>query len=86
MCQIVGHSYDLDAANMWEKMEGILQKIAEDEDVLSMTNLEIVRYLKAMEKAMIQEDMIYNDSDMDLWFDVDGEVMIVHAGECVTAK
>lgn len=86
LCQIVGHSYDLDAANMWEQMESILQKIAEDEEVLSMTNLEIVRYLKAMEKAMIQEDMIYNDSDMDLWFDVDGEVMVVYAGESLTIK
>lgn len=45
ICQIVGHSYDLDAANMWGRMEAILRRVAACSDVAFMTTLEIVRYL-----------------------------------------
>ena len=45
ICQIVGHTYDLDAANMWERMEDIFRRVAACQDVAFMTNLEIVRYL-----------------------------------------
>ena len=37
LCQIVGHYYDLDTEQMWEKMEAILKRAAEDEDVIAMT-------------------------------------------------
>lgn len=75
LCQIVGHSYDLDAENMWETMEDILRRISADEDIVSMTNIEIVRYLKAMEKAEIGDNFIRNHSDISLWFDADGKVI-----------
>lgn len=78
VCQIVGHSYDLDAENLWETMENICQLIAAQEDVWACTNLELVRYLKAME----QFDGA-NRSDMDLWFERDGEVIVVRPGESV---
>ena len=76
VCQIVGHSYDLDAENLWETMEEICAAIAAQEDVWSCTNLELVRYLK----AMAQFDGI-NRSSIDLWFERDGEVIAVHPGE-----
>ena len=34
--------------DMWDHMESVLKRVAEDEDILSMTNIELVRYLKAM--------------------------------------
>lgn len=76
VCQIVGHSYDLDAENLWETMEEICATIAVQEDVWPCTNLELVRYLK----AMAQFDSV-NKSGMDLWFECDGEVIMVHPGE-----
>lgn len=45
ICQIVGHTYDLDAANMWGRIEDILRRVAACPDVAFMTTLEIVRYL-----------------------------------------
>ena len=75
LCQIVGHSYDLDAENMWEYMEEILRRVAEDEDVLSMTNIEIVRYLNAMRCAEFEYGCIRNNSGTELWFEIDGEVL-----------
>ena len=81
LCQIVGHSYDLDAENMWEQMEDILRRIAADDDIATMTNLEIVRYLKAMEKAEITAEYIHNNSDAMLWFEVNGDKIAVNPKE-----
>ena len=81
LCQIVGHSYDLDAENMWEQMEEVLKRVAESPDILSMTNLELVQYLRAMRSAQITEEGIWNPSEEELWFDVDDTVISVGAGE-----
>ena len=83
LLQIVGHSYDLDAENMWEYMENLLYRIAEDKDIISMTNAEIVRYLKAMQKSEITDGYIRNNSDTELWFENDGKIISVGAYETV---
>lgn len=80
LCQIVGHSYDLDAEAMWDDMESVLQQVAGDESILSMTNLELVRYLKAMRSAVITETAIHNPSNLPLWFEKDGKVICVQPG------
>ena len=81
LCQIVGHSYDLDTENMWEEMETLLAKVSADESIAPMTNIELVRYLKAMETAKITKRAINNVTDTDLWFCIDGETVCVKAGE-----
>lgn len=81
LCQIVGHSYDLDTENMWDEMERLFQKIAADDNIISMTNIELVRYLKAMDTAKISENKIANHSDIDLWFKVDDKTICVKAKE-----
>jgi len=77
LCQIVGHSYDLDAENMWESIENLLKRISEDSDVISMTNIDIVRYLKAMRSAVITEKFIENNTDTELWFEINGNIVAV---------
>ena len=81
LCQIVGHTYDLDAEDLWDYMESVLKRVAEDEKILSMTNLELVRYLKAMRSAVITEKGIYNPSRLPLWFEKDAIVLCVQPGE-----
>ena len=76
MCQIVGHSYDLDTENLWETMEKIFAQVAKQEDIWFCTNLELVRYLKAMESF----DGI-NHSQLDLWFEMDGKIRKIMPGE-----
>ena len=76
MCQIVGHSYDLDTENLWETMEIIFAQVAKQEDIWFCTNLELVRYLKAMESF----DGI-NHSQLDLWFEMDGKIRKIMPGE-----
>lgn len=77
VCQIVGHSYDLDAENLWGTMEEILRRVSREESVWSCTNLELVRYLKAMDRAEITGDTVHNHSDTELWFEVNGEPVCV---------
>ena len=81
LCQIVGHSYDLDAEDMWDTMEGVFRRVSEADDIISMTNIEIVRYIRAMRSSYITEDHIINNSDKELWFDADGTIVCVGAGE-----
>lgn len=114
LCQIVGHSYDLEFeekvvkedfenwlflkniceaedtcgefatingkssfCGMWEIMEAIFERISKDNNIISMTNLEIVRYINAMKMAVITDEYIENNSDICLWFEVDGKVIEV---------
>lgn len=72
--QIVGHSYDLDTENMWDRMEDIFRIISRQEDILPMTTIEIIEYLKGIEKAEITDRYIQNHSDRSLWFAVDNVV------------
>ena len=79
--QLVGHSYDLDVEDMWDRMEALFARISRQRDILPMTTLEIVRYTAAMRAAVITAHAIRNDSSVSLWFDVDGEVREVRPGE-----
>lgn len=81
LCQIVGHTYDLDAEHMWDKMEVIFKKVAMCDDISPMTNIELVRYLKAMRSATAQDGVLVNNSGMDLWFEVDGVTKVLRPGE-----
>lgn len=83
LCQIVGHSYDLDTMSMWEELEDILKRVSEDESTISMTNLELVRYTKAMRTAEISEHRIKNNSDSLLWFELDGKAISLRPGETI---
>ena len=77
--QIVGHSYDLDVADRWEIMEDVFRIISENKDILPMTTIEIVEYLKAMDKIEIIKEYIKNNSDVSLWFEINGTVCEVKA-------
>ena len=77
--QIVGHSYDLDVENMWEQVENIFKAICADNDVLPMTTIEIIDYLKAMSLSEVNGNHIINNSNMSLWFNINGSVMEVKA-------
>ena len=79
--QPIGHSYDLDVHEKWEWFESILKKLKADDSIWTATHIEIVRYLRQMEKAEITETHIINNSDADLWFLVNGEVKCLHPGE-----
>lgn len=66
--QIVGHSYDLDIENTWDRLESVFIEIAAQKDILPMTTIDIIEYLKAMETAEITDRTFKNNSNISLWF------------------
>ncbi len=80
-CQIAGHSYDLDTENMWDKIEAIFKKVSADNNILPMTTIEFVDYIKAMNKAEITDKYIKNNSNISLWFSVNGKVYEIKPNE-----
>lgn len=46
LCQIVGHSYDLDAENLWGTIELIFAALGSRDDIWFCTNLELVEFLQ----------------------------------------
>ena len=62
---------------MWDKMEKLFKRISIVDNIISMTHIEIVRYLKAMGQAEIYSDKIVNNSDTELWFETDGKTISV---------
>ena len=80
LCQIVGHSYDLDTENMWQEMESLLQRVARDATVATMTNRQLVRYLKAVRQVNTNSKIIRNTTDTDLWYEINGKTVRIPAG------
>ena len=48
ICQIVGHSYDLDVEELWDRIENVFRMIASHDDILPMTTIEIVEHLSSL--------------------------------------
>ena len=81
LCQIVGHSYDLDVDGTWERMESIFRKVSGAGNVAAMTNLELVRYGEAVRAMEITDTAVFNPSPMDVWFRAGERVVRLHPGE-----
>ena len=84
LCQLVGHSYDLDVMNLWDTMEQICRWVSENSDVWAATHLELVRYLRSMSLAQVENGKIINESNTALWFEVEGKVLKLMPGEKFT--
>ena len=84
LCQLVGHSYDLDVLHLWDTMEQICRWISENGDIWAATNLELVRYIKNIRLARITDTEIRNDSPGELWFSVDGKTIKLQSGEKIS--
>ena len=83
LCQLVGHSYDLDVLNLWDKMERICSNIGNASDVWPATHIEIVRYLTAMNQIRVTDRQIFNGSSSVLWLEIDGAVVSLQPGETI---
>lgn len=80
LCQLVGHSYDLDVMNLWDRIEAILRMVSHHPEVWPATHLEIARYVQCMNRVEIQSNYVYNPGGVDLWFRVHGQCICVAPG------
>lgn len=84
LCQLVGHSYDLDVMDRWEVMDRICSRVSGCQDVWPATHIELARYLLTMKQAKITENKIVNESNAQLWFLVMGVCRMLQPGESIS--
>lgn len=79
-----GHAYELDGHDTWGLMDEFCKQIANKENIWYATNGEIYEYNDAVCRLVYSEDekIVKNESALDVWLDVDGEVVKVASGEC----
>ena len=80
---IWGHSYEFDNDNNWDLIERVCQKLGAGKDIWFATNIEIYNYVKACESIIlsVDEDIMVNPTNTDIWFTKDGETMKIEANE-----
>ncbi|MBR2965814.1 MAG: polysaccharide deacetylase family protein [Clostridia bacterium] len=80
-----GHSYEFDRDNNWEVLEELCEYVGGREDVWYATNGEIYEYHKAYKSLRFScdESLVHNPSALDVYFQANGENVVVHAGETV---
>lgn len=76
-----GHSYEFDINDNWGIIEEFSKYISRRSDMWYATNIEIYEYIKAVKSLVIEEDIIYNGSNEDVWIILDGNKKIIKAGE-----
>ena len=69
--------------NNWHIIEEFASYTGNRTDVWYATNIEIYDYVKAYERLQTSYDkkIVHNPSNIDVWFDVYGEVYCVKSGE-----
>lgn len=79
--QIVGHTYDLDIENKWNVIENIFKLISSQNDIVPMTTIEIINYLKAMNTVELTGKYIKNNSNISLWFEISNTICEIKPNE-----
>lgn len=72
-----GHAYEFGVDHNFELMEEVLHKVTALDNIYFGTNLEICRYLKAMNKLLIKNKMVINNSDLELYLLIDGKRVVL---------
>ncbi len=80
-----GHSYEFEADNNWQVIEDFCEKMGGRDDIWYATNIEIVDYVNACRRVIASADgkTLHNPTSTDIWADVDGKRVVIHAGETV---
>lgn len=85
MFYLWGHSYEFDDRDNWDVIEKFAEYAGGHEHIWYATNIEIYDYVKAYEslKTSYDKKIIHNPTNIDVWFDVKGEVYLIKAGETI---
>ena len=80
-----GHTYEFDTDNNWHVIEAFCEKMGGREDIWYATNIEIVDYVNACRAVRTSADgkTLHNPTCIDVWPEVDGKLVCLHAGETV---
>ncbi len=74
-----GHTYEFANNNNWGLFRELLEILKNDKDIAYLTNIEAITYLIESKKIDITNTTIFNNSDIDLFFIVNNEEIIIKA-------
>ncbi len=83
-----GHSHEFRYNDNWDRIEAILQILANREDTWYPTNIQLRDYAAAYESLVTSANgaVVYNPTLLEVWFDVDGKLYSVKSGETITIE
>ena len=83
MFYLWGHSYEFDDNNNWYIIENFAERAGGNDDVWYATNIEIYDYVQAFKSliATVDESVVYNPTNMDVWVFINKEKVCIKAGE-----
>ena len=78
-----GHSYEFEANDNWDVIERFFETVGGREDIWYAPNIAIYDYIAAYQTLQfsLRGDVVRNPSAMTLWFEQDGVLKSVGAGE-----
>ena len=78
-----GHTYEFDGNDNWQVIEEFAAKVGNREDVWYATNIEVYDYITAYRNLCFSTDekCVHNPSALTVYFEKDGELVTVLAGE-----
>ncbi|MNP06618.1 Polysaccharide deacetylase [compost metagenome] len=78
-----GHSYEFDQDHNWHVIEQFCEQLSKRDDIWYATNIEIVSYIKALQRLVFSGDcsMVYNPTALRLWFSVGDSMVEIEPGE-----
>ena len=78
-----GHSFEFDRDDNWQVLEELCEYIGGREEIWYATNGEIYDYVTAYRSLSFSADekLVHNPTALDVYLNVDGKSVVVHAGE-----
>lgn len=80
-----GHSFEFHRENNWELIEDFCKLVSGKEDIWYATNVEIMRYVKALKtlEFSAKGDMVYNPTAISVWINVNDKAVEVKSSQIV---
>lgn len=87
-CQLFylwGHSYEFDNDDNWQVIEEFAAYVGGRENIWYATNIELYDYIRAYESLQVgvDEKIVHNPSNTDVWFFKNSQTHCVRAGETI---
>ena len=80
-----GHSFEFHRENNWKLIEDFCKLVSGKEDIWYTTNVEIMRYVKALKTLEFSAagDMVYNPTAISVWINVNDKAVEVKSSQIV---
>ncbi len=86
MFYLWGHSYEFDMNDNWSVIEKFAKYTGGHDHIWYATNIEVYDYVQAYKnlQTSVDKKLIHNPSSLDVWFELDGEELMIKGGETLS--